>query len=439
MPDKIVSDRDPQFASRFWRELCHLLRIELNLSSAYHPETNGLVERANQTLVTYLRHFVSAKQDDWASLLSWAEFALNNAVADSTGQTPFLLNYGQHPRVPVPMPVSSADSRVADWAVEARDIWDSTQDAIWASKERMRSSADAHRRPAPTFAPGDLVWLSTRNIRLRVESTKFAPRYLGPFKVLEQVNHVVYRLALPPRLGITDTFHVSLLKPVYMSWFSESSAGTSGSSTDDYEVNAILGYKVILKEFNKVEVDTGSTGAECKLKKNDIFTKEIEASIVFPENDDAVLHVFETQGLENTLKSDTDKTQERISATPVNPTIRAGIKLKQAHRQCATETKTKHLSLLKLAASRRSQKVIQHFTRNIDNWQGLKSPAKLNTPVSLAISRYTCPILQSRHNYITIYNHRKPKSRIHNSTPPLEEGSPNPHQSPQADQDEPDE
>ncbi|CAJ0965659.1 unnamed protein product, partial [Ranitomeya imitator] len=216
----------------------------LRLDSAYHPETNGLVERANQTLVTYLRHFVSARQDDWASLLLWAEFVLNNAVADSTDQTPFLLNYGQHPRVPVPMPVSSVDSRVADWAVEARDIWDCTQDAIRASKERMRSSADAHWCPAPNFTPGDLVWLSARNIRLRVESTKFAPRYLGPFKVLEQVNPVVYRLALPPRLGITDIFHVSLLKPEYMSRFSESSVGSSGSSTDDYEVNAILGCKV---------------------------------------------------------------------------------------------------------------------------------------------------------------------------------------------------
>ncbi|CAJ0967779.1 unnamed protein product [Ranitomeya imitator] len=227
--DKIVSDRGPQFASRFWRDLCRLLSIELNLSSAYHPETNGLVERANQTLVT---------QDDWASLLPWAEFALNNAVADSTGQTPFLLNYGQHPRVPV----SSADSRVADWAVEARDIWERTQDAIRASKERMRSSStDADWCPAPTFAPGDLVWLSARNIRLRVESTKFAPRYLGPFKVLEQVNPVFYHLALPTRLGITDTFHVSLLKPVYMSRFSESSAGTSGSSTDNYEWSLLSG------------------------------------------------------------------------------------------------------------------------------------------------------------------------------------------------------
>ncbi|CAJ0942634.1 unnamed protein product [Ranitomeya imitator] len=204
MPDKIVSYRGPQFASRFWRELCPLLSIELNLSTAYHPETNELVERANQTMVTYLLHFVSARQDDWASLLPLAEFALNNAVADSIGQTPFLLNYGQHPRVPVPMPVSSTDSRVADSAVEACDIWDCTQDAIWASKERMRVSADAHRRHAPTFAPGDLVWLSARNIRLQVESTMFAPRYIGPFKVLEQVNPVVYCLAIPPRLALVS-------------------------------------------------------------------------------------------------------------------------------------------------------------------------------------------------------------------------------------------
>ncbi|CAJ0946760.1 unnamed protein product [Ranitomeya imitator] len=133
------------------------------------------------------------------------------------------------------MPVSFTDCREADWAVEARDICVRTQDAIRATKERMESSADAHRRPAPTFA---------HNIRLRVESTKFTPRNLGPFKVLEQINPVVYRLALPPSMGITDTFHVSLLKPVCMSRFSESSAGTSGSSSDNYEVNANLGCKV---------------------------------------------------------------------------------------------------------------------------------------------------------------------------------------------------
>ncbi|CAJ0964682.1 unnamed protein product [Ranitomeya imitator] len=205
-----------------------------------------------------LGSLIQGGQDDWASLLPWAEFALNNDVADSTGQTPFLLKYGQHPRVPVPMPVSFAASRVADWAVEARDIWDRTQEAIRASMERMRSSADAHRSPAPTFAPGDLVWLSARNIRLRVESTKFAPSYLGPFKVLEQVNPVVYHLALPPRLGISGTFHVSLLKPVYMSRFSESSAGTSGSSTDDYEVNAILGCKVGRVGFHKTRLSQKS-------------------------------------------------------------------------------------------------------------------------------------------------------------------------------------
>ncbi|CAJ0959966.1 unnamed protein product [Ranitomeya imitator] len=78
----------------------------------------------------------------------------------------------------------------------------------------MRSSADAHRAPCSDLCTWRLSVALRPYIGLRVESTKFAPRYLGPFKVLEQVNPVVYCL------GITDTFHVSLLKPVYMSRFS---------------------------------------------------------------------------------------------------------------------------------------------------------------------------------------------------------------------------
>ncbi|CAJ0917540.1 unnamed protein product, partial [Ranitomeya imitator] len=67
-------------------------------------------------------------------------------------------------------------------------------------------------------------------------------------------------------------------------------------------------------------------------------------------------------------------------------------------------------------AAKQEKPEIQYFPRNIDNWQGLMSPANLNTPVRTAISRYTCPGLQPRDNCITTYNHRRePKSRIHNS------------------------
>ncbi|CAJ0961706.1 unnamed protein product, partial [Ranitomeya imitator] len=80
------------------------------------------------------------------------------------------------------------------------------------------------------------------------------------------------------------------------------------------------------------------------------------------------------------------------------------------------DTDNKNLCCTVLMLSRRSQKVIQHFRRNIDNWQGLMNPAQLNIPVRTAISRYTWQGLRLRDNCIPTYNHwREPKSRIHNN------------------------
>ncbi|XP_073442886.1 vomeronasal type-2 receptor 26-like [Dendrobates tinctorius] len=81
---------------------------------------------------------------------------LSAVAAQAAKQTPLLLNYGQHPCVPVPMPISSSNPTVVDSAVEGCDIWDHTQDAMKASKERMRVSADAHHRPALIFKPDEI-------------------------------------------------------------------------------------------------------------------------------------------------------------------------------------------------------------------------------------------------------------------------------------------
>uniref|UniRef100_A0A8C5MZM0 Gypsy retrotransposon integrase-like protein 1 n=1 Tax=Leptobrachium leishanense TaxID=445787 RepID=A0A8C5MZM0_9ANUR len=83
VPNVLVSDRGSQFISKFWRGFCHQLGVKLSFSSAYHPQTNGLAERTNQTLETYLRCFISDAQDDWVTLLPWAEFAYNNATSQS--------------------------------------------------------------------------------------------------------------------------------------------------------------------------------------------------------------------------------------------------------------------------------------------------------------------------------------------------------------------
>ncbi|MBW0568043.1 hypothetical protein O181_107758 [Austropuccinia psidii MF-1] len=93
----ILSDRDSLFVSYFWTNLCQKLRISRDLSTAYHPETDGQIERLNQILEQYLWMYVSYHQDDWNTLLTLSEFAYNNSYHSSTNQSPFFTVYGRDP------------------------------------------------------------------------------------------------------------------------------------------------------------------------------------------------------------------------------------------------------------------------------------------------------------------------------------------------------
>ncbi len=84
LPDSIVSDRGSVFVSRFWKELMSLMKTEIRSSTAYHPQTDGLTERTNQTLETYLRAYCSYQQDDWVDYLPLAEFAFNSHLETCT-------------------------------------------------------------------------------------------------------------------------------------------------------------------------------------------------------------------------------------------------------------------------------------------------------------------------------------------------------------------
>ena len=98
LPDSIISDCGPQFVSKFWKHLLKMLKVTCNISSGYHPQTDGEAERTNQTLEQYLRCFLSYQQDDWADILHFAEFAYNNSIHSSTRVTPFYAYTGYHPR-----------------------------------------------------------------------------------------------------------------------------------------------------------------------------------------------------------------------------------------------------------------------------------------------------------------------------------------------------
>src|SRR5882724_4959654 len=100
-PTDIVSDWGKHFISCFWWLLCQLLGIKANISTAYHPETDGQTERVNQILEQYLWVYINYQQDDWVNLLPLAEFTYNNTSHSVTMVTPFFANKGFHPKLKV--------------------------------------------------------------------------------------------------------------------------------------------------------------------------------------------------------------------------------------------------------------------------------------------------------------------------------------------------
>lgn len=213
-PTNIVSDRGPQFVAKFWKQLLTLLGIKRSLSSGYHPESDGQSERTIQTLEQYLRCFASYQQDNWPELLPLAEFAYNNTVHSSTGQTPFFALTGSHPRwtfeAVIPCPTNPA---AVDRAQQLQQQHDDLRQQLEKAQTRQKVAADRHRLAGPHFKVGDKVWLLRRHIRTTRPCEKLDYERLGPFTILEAINDVTFRLGLPASLQLHPVFHVSLLEP----------------------------------------------------------------------------------------------------------------------------------------------------------------------------------------------------------------------------------
>ncbi|GJZ36427.1 putative reverse transcriptase domain-containing protein, partial [Tanacetum coccineum] len=198
IPVSIICDRDPRFASRFWRSLQKALGTSLDMSTAYHPETDGQSERTIQTLEDMLRACVIDFGNGWIKHLPLVDFSYNNSYHASIKAAPFEALYDRKCRSPV--------------------CWAEIKQRIQAARGRQKSYADLKRK-LMEFQVGDRVMLKVSPWKGVVRFGKWGklnPRYVGPFKVLEKIGSVAYKLELPPELSrVHNTFHVSNLKKCY--------------------------------------------------------------------------------------------------------------------------------------------------------------------------------------------------------------------------------
>jgi hypothetical protein len=194
--------------------MCALLGITQNISTAYHPQTDGQSERANQWVEQYIRIYGNSQQDDWANLLPLAQFVHNSWPNASTKKTPFELLLGANPVVHLAGKNTNIPElqRRQEWLKEARER---AQEAIRKAQEvwlkhHQRKKGQRYFHP---FAKGDQVWLEGTNLKLSHPSAKLGPKRYGPFPIIDVISPVVYCLQLPSHWCIHSVFHVSLLTP----------------------------------------------------------------------------------------------------------------------------------------------------------------------------------------------------------------------------------
>lgn len=217
IPHAIVSDRGPQFVNAFWNIICKHLGINQRLSTAYHPETDGSTERANQEVETYLRAFVAYEQDDWVKWIPLAQVAINNKPASSTQISPFFMSHG-YDASPISThanqtpPVGTPAKRGQLVVTKLKEAHEFAQTALVVAQQTQEKYANLHREQAVSYREGDKVWLNLKNISTERPSKKldWVHAKYTVTRTFPQSPHF-YELDTPR--GIHNRFHTSLLRP----------------------------------------------------------------------------------------------------------------------------------------------------------------------------------------------------------------------------------
>ncbi|GJU63564.1 reverse transcriptase domain-containing protein [Tanacetum coccineum] len=228
VPISIISKRDSRFTSRFWQSMQEALGTRLDMSTAYHPQTDDQSERTIQTLENMLRAVICA---------------------------PFKALYGRKCRSPILWAEVGEGQLIGPELVqETTEKISHIKDRLKVARDRQKSYADKRRKPLE-FSVGDYVLLKVSHwkgvVRFRKKG-KLAPRFVGPFKIIEKVGPVAYQLDLPEELnGVHDTFHMSNLKKCLAD-------PTLKVPLDEIQVDAKLNFmedpvEIFEKEFKKLK------------------------------------------------------------------------------------------------------------------------------------------------------------------------------------------
>jgi hypothetical protein len=182
--------------------------VEQNISTVFHPQTDGLLEWKNQWIEQYLRLISTVAPEDWMYWLALALAVHNNWKNMTMGLSPNQVLLGYEITLS-PGQMSSTTNKLAkECSHIMMEQWVQVIAAINQAAEKLG-------KPEAQYTVGAQVWLEGKNLKLPYQLTKLVPRQYGPFKIIKEVSPVAYQLSLPMSWGIHDIFHASLLLPYH--------------------------------------------------------------------------------------------------------------------------------------------------------------------------------------------------------------------------------
>jgi len=213
--ESIISDREPQFTVGVIRELNAMFRINSKLSTVFHPQTDKQTERMNQELEQYLRMFIDHHQEQWPEWLGTTEFAYNNKMQTSTKVLSFMANSGRDPCMGFKLRKKGKFEEVNKFMERMQEIQEKAKAALEKAQEDIKKSVDRHKGEMEEYQVGDLVLLSTKNLKYQMigkKTKKLMERFIGPYKVKSIVSTNTIELELPSTVKIHPVVNISRVR-----------------------------------------------------------------------------------------------------------------------------------------------------------------------------------------------------------------------------------
>lgn len=219
VPDFLLSDRGTQFVSSVFKNICENWNVTPKLTTAYHPQTN-MTERVNRTLKYMIAAYLDEKHNKWDQYLPEFRFALNSAIQETTGMTPAELQLGRKLQGPMDKLLHGShltpDMPAYDVIHHLTQLQNQAVENSKKAHTRQLRNYNKHRREL-TFKEKDRVWIRNfpqSNAKAKF-TAKFAEKWRGPYRVVNQLGPINYKVALEDTGEDVRTVHVCNMKPCY--------------------------------------------------------------------------------------------------------------------------------------------------------------------------------------------------------------------------------